>query len=282
MQLTTVEIFRDLAQMLGLVLNYAAGASTVGAKPGTVQVADKSGWRYYLFALLPEILGFDLISAFGKAILWFAIFVVFAAWALYEFRAMTKDKLKEVRGEGFDHEDHLTAVETKKKAKTKWRHSRAYQITITFVCTTLYVPLSKVAVDALVWSSAFWPVERNPYLTEDFPSFPASANATLYRDPEHFCYVTNMALPDGFLNFNWAFLIIPMAVCVVATLTFWFPLRLFEAVHKCVPNVDPYTELGEKRHQKDAEYQRLLVLDRNPLSFMYSDYRREWAGFKSI
>jgi hypothetical protein len=270
--LTTVEIFRDLAQMLGLVLTYASGQN------GATEISHGT-WRYYLFGLLPQLLGLDLISAFGRAILWMWVFNVFAAWSLFEFWKMTKDKLNEVQGEGFDHEDHLTDVETNKKAKTKWRKSRWYRITITFICTTLYVPLSKVSVDALVWSSDFWPVD-NPYTTEDFPTFSPPSNITLYRNPESFCYTTTMFQPDGFLHFNWAFAVIPVAICVLICLTLWFPLRLYKTVVKCVPKVDPYTELGEKRHQKDAEYQRMLALDRNPLAFLYSDYRVEWAGFK--
>ena len=47
-------------------------------------------------------------------------------------------------------------------------------------------------------------------------------------------------------------------------------------------DIDPYNDMGDKRYDADAEYARLLALDRHPLAFLYASYRFSWSGFKAI
>ncbi len=43
------------------------------------------------------------------------------------------------------------------------------------------------------------------------------------------------------------------------------------AIKNSLPLVDPYTELGRKRSEPEMEleYQRILIRDTNPFSFLY-------------
>ena len=148
---------------------------------------------------------------------------------------------------------------------------------VAFTVTTLYVPISKISIDSLVWSSDFWAVPVNPYLNGvDFPV--ANVTQIGMRDPLDFCWVTSM--DDR--AFNMAFFILPMSILSIFALTIWFPIRLWRVVNASVPTIDPYTELGERRREVDAEYARLIDRDQHSFSFLYSFYRRRWAGYKSI
>jgi len=91
-----------------------------------------------------------------------------------------------------------------------------------------------------------------------------------------------MKKQNGLSDFNWAWIIVPTAASTILWLTIYFPIRLWQVIGKSVPRVDVYTEMGEKRGDIEAEYERQLLLDRNALSFLYNVYRRKWAGFKAI
>lgn len=74
------------------------------------------------------------------------------------------------------------------------------------------------------------------------------------------------------------------------------------AIKSSLPLVDPYTELGRKRSEPEMEleYQRILIRDTNPFSFLYKgqpqvplfiyfellipflDFRRRWGTYKSV
>lgn len=138
------------------------------------------------------------------------------------------------------------------------------------------MPLSKVCVGALVWSSDFWAIP-NPYVSTDNPDL-ATDTPEGRRAQSDFCYTTTMEAQ----NFNWAWLVLPFAGLTILWLTIFFPIRLATAVSRAVPKVDPFNDMGEKRRDMDAEYERLLEEDKHPLAFIYAFYRRPWCGFKSV
>jgi hypothetical protein len=68
---------------------------------------------------------------------------------------------------------------------------------VSFVLTILYLPLSTIAVHALVWSEDFW-VVANPYVnaTSNPPEVPPLGPTSEFRPPLDFCYTTTMKLTE--------------------------------------------------------------------------------------
>lgn len=92
---------------------------------------------------------------------------------------------------------------------------------ITFLATSLYLPLSKLAIGALAWTSDFWALAENPYLTSDSPTFSAATGAMFAGDD--FCWRTTMRRRDGLKNLNWAWAVLPVAIGTVLFLTLFLP-----------------------------------------------------------
>ncbi|KAF8523077.1 hypothetical protein BU17DRAFT_75023 [Hysterangium stoloniferum] len=133
-----------------------------------------------------------------------------------------------------------------------------------FFLTLIYLPMSTISVHALLWSDDFWPDRNVTHISSDneinfAPLVLILATSTL------------------------AFVRIFSLLLVVAMLTVWFPIRVAAAVRGAVPRVDKYTELGGLRNsvQLNHEYERLLARDKNPLSFLYKDFRVGWGAYKS-
>lgn len=97
---------------------------------------------------------------------------------------------------------------------------------------------------------------------------PLGPSETHY-DPLDFCYKTTMLRPAGLANFNFAYLVLPIALSTVCWLTIWLPWRLHRIVQAAAPRVDPFTEFGERRRDVAGEYERLLEMDTSPFSFLY-------------
>ncbi|GES83027.1 hypothetical protein RCL_jg19954.t1 [Rhizophagus clarus] len=184
---------------------------------------------------------------------------------LYWFRIMTKyDPNADI--EGFESHPWNLRPESRRKQN----------ITIVFILTTLYLPLSKLSLNALVWSDSFWPVS-NPYNDTDFPNFGKSSSDAM-RDPQDFCYVTSMNKGD----LNFAPVIIATALITIGVMTFWFPFALKRLVDRNLPRVDKYNEMGETRHNHEEEYKRLLQKDTCPYNFLYNAYNEKWAAYKTF
>ncbi|KAH9812839.1 hypothetical protein DFH28DRAFT_395024 [Melampsora americana] len=290
MSLMNIEMFRDMAQMIGLLIGFRSDYSQ-SPLPRTTPKFDSAASSNLtiadvLFGRIPAIVGLDFVGAFGKAVLWFWIFGCICSLGLYEFYRLTggwkgpqKRLCNSARfGEGFDMEDNFH----NSKIKPTWRQSKTYITTITFLLTSFYVPLSKISIGALAWTSDFWAIP-NPYLDSDQPQVQPLGPSDLYRDTLDFCYTTTMKKPQGaFANKNWTVPIILVSIFNICTLSIWFPLRLWKTVKVEAPKVDEYTELGEKRKAVDQEYQRLVDRDQGPFVYLYSCYRRRWSGFKAF
>lgn len=267
--------------------------------------ASSSSWYRTLFVVIPSALSLDFVSAFGRAIVWLWIFTLVAALAVYEvwrFSGGWSGVPSERRdlGEGFDAEGARQGEGARRW--TRWRDSYVWKVTVTFVATSLYLPLSKLSIGALVWTSDYWAV-NNPYLASDSPIHLPLGPSDSFYDSLDFCYRTTMRRPTGFLHlghFNWAYIILPVAGLAVGWITIALPWRLHRLAKQQAPRPDLFTELGEKRANIDAEYQRLIDADRSPFSYLYRgesgsswtslteltrigrvEYRRPRAAFKS-
>jgi hypothetical protein len=282
--LIKVEAFRDLMQIIGMGVGYALPGAT--RLVSTSQLLQDSPEQHtiakkVILALIPSILGLDFVSAFGKAILWLWLFTLVALIACWEFKIMAGgigfsrkyNTKQDEKGEGLDIEEIYKQKQL--GLPTRIRRSRAYRISIIFLISSLYVPLSKISIGALVWTSDYWAVE-NYYLANDNPTPSPFDNHDQYYDPLNFCYKTTMRKA----GFNWAIPILIVAGLTFVIVTVWFPIRLWKVVKEEVPKVDPYTELGEKRKDLKAEYRRLLEKDRSPFAFVYNGERQRIVTYQ--
>ncbi|CAG8460586.1 482_t:CDS:2 [Dentiscutata heterogama] len=252
-KLTKFEIIRDFIQFLTLVLSFG--------NPGIFQ-----SWVKILLDTIPNLLSLNLDRVFGNGIAFFLVFCVTAFGALYWFRMMTKWD-PNADAEGLESSPWNLRPETK----------RRQNIIITFLLTTLYLPISKLSIDALVWGDTFWAIP-NPYIYSDTPEFSYYNNMTDNRNPNDFCYVTSMR--EGDLNFSPV--IIGVALVTLVLLTFWFPFALKKLVDKNAPKVDEYNEVGESVADVDGEYRKLLEKDTCPYNFLYNAYNEKWVAYKSF
>ncbi|KAJ8486761.1 hypothetical protein ONZ45_g14559 [Pleurotus djamor] len=150
----------------------------------------------------------------------------------------------------------------------------------TFLLTLIYLPLSTMAVNVLVWSEDLWAVPNYYRNATSFPPVVAPLGPPEeYREPLDFCWTTTMKKNEV----NFAPVIIIISFLAFAGLTVWFPVALRKVIQRSVPRVDPYTELGRRRNSgdMDREYHRLLSRDRNAFAFLYGGFRRGWGTYES-
>lgn len=55
-------------------------------------------------------------------------------------------------------------------------------------------------------------------------------------------------------------------------MTIWFPIRLAGTIKRCLPTVEPFDDLGQRRSSQELEreYQRRLERDKSPFNFLYN------------
>ncbi|SPO28705.1 uncharacterized protein UTRI_04583 [Ustilago trichophora] len=262
-----LETLRDLFQIMTVQLHFQRYFDS-SDPTSTVSKAFK-----FILQTLPAVLGFDLVSVFGYAVVFFVVWIVITALALWRFWRMTKAHNPNKTVEGFDSQGWIY--------KSASRGTRFANTCLVFVLGLLYLPLSKLAVDALVWSSDFWPVP-NPYKGGIDDPVPGAllGDPDIWRAPLDFCYTTTMR-KDAF---NWAYLIIPMAVLTIIFYTLWYPYKLMMTIKEMLPRVSPFNELGRKRSEEEMQiyYQRLLNRDKSPFNFLYNSYHRKWGYYKPL
>uniref|UniRef100_A0A0K3CPE6 Uncharacterized protein n=1 Tax=Rhodotorula toruloides TaxID=5286 RepID=A0A0K3CPE6_RHOTO len=244
--MTTVEGVRDLMQMITLLVT--AGSPTLSSITASSSSDNPSQQTLLrtLFVTVPSALSLDFVSAFGQALMFLLLLTLVTLLALYELYRFTGGwagpaarRGARDHGEGYDREgaDPIGGA----SRWLSWRNSYGWRVFVTFWCTSLYLPLSKLAIGALVYTDDYWPVS-NPYTLydSDSPSPPRLGPAATYFEPMDFCYRTTMKRRQGLKNLNFA------------------------------------------TKDDNAEYERLLEADPSPFSFLYCDYRRPWACFRSI
>ncbi|CAG8485008.1 15034_t:CDS:2 [Acaulospora morrowiae] len=246
-----LEIIRDLIQFLALIVTF--GSSGV-----------QGVWVNVLLYTIPNLLGLNLDRVFGHGTIFFILFCLMSLMGLYWFRLMTKyDPNADV--EGLESSPWSLRPETK----------RRQNIVLVFILTTLYLPLSKLSIDVLVWSDSFWAVP-NPYTDVDNPVFGEASNGM--RSPGDFCYVTSMRKDD----MNFSPVLIGIALLTLGVFTIWFPIALKRLVDKNLPKTDSYNELGEAVASSEEEYKKLLLKDTCPYNFLYNVYSSKWAAYKTF
>ena len=129
--LMNIEMFRDMAQMIALALTFFTRSP--------LSASNRYSSIFTVFGNVTSALGLDF-SAFGKSLIWFGVFWVLAAFAVYEFYLMSGGWKGQVEaedvGEGWDREDAMSR-EGKKGGLANWRDSRAYKICVVFIATSL-------------------------------------------------------------------------------------------------------------------------------------------------
>ncbi|KAJ1033853.1 hypothetical protein NDA16_000061 [Ustilago loliicola] len=262
-----LETLRDLFQIMTIQLNFQRYFDS------SDPTSTASKFFKFLLQTLPAVLGFDLVSVFGYAVIFFVVWIVITALALWRFWRMTKAHNPNKTVEGFDSQGWIY--------KSSSRGTRFANTCLVFVLGLLYLPLSKLAVDVLVWSSDFWPVP-NPYkggIDDPVPG-PLLGDPDIWRAPLDFCYTTTMR-KDAF---NYAYIIIPMAVLTIIFYTLWYPFKLMMTIKEMLPHVSPFNKLGRKRSQEEMQiyYHRLLNRDKSPFNFLYNSYHRKWGYYKPL
>ncbi|CBQ68303.1 conserved hypothetical protein [Sporisorium reilianum SRZ2] len=260
-----LESLRDLFQMMTVQLHFQRYFDSSDPTSTASKVFK------FLLQTLPAVLGFDLVSVFGYAVIFFIVWIVITALALWRFWRMTKAHNPNKTVEGYDSQGWIY--------KSASRGTRFANTCLVFLLGLLYLPLSKLAVDALVWSSDFWPVP-NPYKGGIDDPVPGAllGDPDIWRAPLDFCYTTTMR-KDAF---NWAYVIVPMAVLVIIFYTLWYPYKLMMTIKEMLPHVSRFNELGRKRSEEEMQiyYHRLLNRDKSPFNFLYNSYHRKWGYYK--
>ncbi|KAG8896999.1 hypothetical protein FRB99_008521 [Tulasnella sp. 403] len=226
-------------------------------------------WKKLFLGTVPNILALN-ISVLTQSIVFFTIFQIVTLLLVLYFHHATDRFVRE-------QPMHEGLVELPEAIK-----GRGWDVLfVSFLLIILYLPISTLTVHGLVWTSDFWPVP-NPYLnaTTFPPQVPPLGPSWEYRDPLDFCWTTTMKKD----SLNWAPFVVIFSLFSFTVFTVYFPVRLWLTIRQCLPHVDKFSELGRLRNasELEQEYQRLLVRDSNPLSFLYNDFRRTWGAYKSI
>ena len=152
--------------MVTLLLTAASPSlSTLNAgSKSSAQPSAQSSTLRTLFVTVPSVLSLDFVTAFGQALALLLVLTVVTLGALYEVYRLSGGwhgpsgeigRGEHDLGEGFDRENL-------QERPRKWRDSCAWRVAVTFWCGSFYLPLSKLAIGALVWSDDYWAV-ANPY-----------------------------------------------------------------------------------------------------------------------
>ncbi|KAJ2356381.1 hypothetical protein GGF43_002109, partial [Coemansia sp. RSA 2618] len=242
-----LEVLRDFMQMLALVL----GVCGFTKAREDSSVGDR--WPWMVVSGVPETLGLlwaDLSTTTGKSIGFFAFFGGLAAIALSMWvyglylesptrSAKDKGKSEKEEEEGLiTYEEELVVVPGPfnligRLFSKITRRQRMHAVYV--VLTTLYVPVVKLCLEAIVWSQGYWPVP-NPYRSSDHPDFGAAADGM--RDPQSFCYTTTMR--SG--KFNGAFVVLPLAVLLFLALGVVLPLQVHRLAEGHKPRVPGWAD----------------------------------------
>ncbi|QRW03458.1 hypothetical protein RhiLY_02457 [Ceratobasidium sp. AG-Ba] len=254
---SAISTFYSLSGLYNALQIFALILNTMGHASGR--------WRQLILGTIPNILALNLGGNLLESVAFLCALAVVSAALLFWFHRLTSRWKPNVAPEGLLHRD--ASYET---------HAVPF---VSFVLTLLYLPLSTIAVHAITWSSDFWPVE-NPYLNTTQPNLVPLGPPSIFRDPLDFCWTTTMKKDE----INYAPAAVIMGLLTVIFMTFWFPIRLSNAIKRSLPKVEPFDSLGQKRseHELETEYQRLLERDKSPFTFLYNEYKRKWGSFKAL
>lgn len=255
-----LELLRDFAQIMRANLTFREQLDHTSSKT-----------QKFFAHTLPAFLALDFVSIFGLAIMWLLMWMAITAGGLFWFWKISSSYDPNRDIQGYEGQPYIF-----KSAK---RGSKALNIFITFVLTTLYMPLSKLALDTVFWSKDYWQVP-DPYQggTIKNPAPPPLGNPMTFRDPLDFCYTTTMRKDE----FNFAWIIVPAAGVTLLVYTLLWPIYMAKVIRDLRPRVSPFNELGVKRSkiEMDREYERQLGNDKAPLNYLYMGFNRLFSSYK--
>ncbi|KAJ1937656.1 hypothetical protein GGF37_005113, partial [Kickxella alabastrina] len=223
-------------------------------------------WPWMLVAGVPETLGLlwaDLSTTTGKSIGFLIFLGAIAAVALSMWSyAIYLERPPPPRAPGASHNEAADKQSGRDRAKQESEANDGGQITfeeelsvvpsrfnifgrmfgrvpkrqrmhiIYFVLTTLYIPVVKLCLEAIVWSQGYWAVP-NPFRTSDDPVWNLADSDSSQRNPEKFCYTTTMR--NG--SFNGAFVVLPLAVLLFIVLGMVLPVQVYKLTKRHMPRV---------------------------------------------
>ncbi|KAJ1900090.1 hypothetical protein LPJ66_001703, partial [Kickxella alabastrina] len=255
-----VEIIRDYLQIIALVLG------SCGFLKSPLDSPISKRWPWMLVAGVPETLGLlwaDLSTTTGKSIGFLIFFGAIAVVALSMWSyAIYLERPPPPRAPGASYNEAADKQSGRDRAKQESEANDGGQITfeeelsivpspfnifgrmfgrvpkrqrmhiIYFVLTTLYIPVVKLCLEAIVWSQGYWAVP-NPFRTSDDPVWNPAGSDSNQRDPEKFCYTT--AMRNG--NFNGAFVVLPLAVLLFIALGMVLPVQVYKLTKRHMPRV---------------------------------------------
>ncbi|KAJ2453027.1 hypothetical protein EV183_002536 [Coemansia sp. RSA 2336] len=251
-----LEMMRDFMQMLALVLG------TCGFTKARLDSSVGDRWPWIVVAGIPEALGLlwaDLSTTTGKSVGFFIFFGALAAIALcmwmyglyLEDPSRPKRQPKEEEsGQGKSEASEKDALITYEEELVPvpgpldfigrlfskvTRRQRMHAVYV--VLSTLYVPVVKLCLEAIVWGQGYWPVP-NPYRTEDFPQFDSQASESGMRDPDSFCYTTTMHTG----RFNGAFVVLPLASLLFIALGLIVPWQVHRLAEHHKPRIPGWAD----------------------------------------
>ncbi|KAJ1873540.1 hypothetical protein LPJ55_002201 [Coemansia sp. RSA 990] len=252
-----LEMMRDFMQMLALVL----GACGFTKARLDSSVGDR--WPWIVVAGIPEALGFlwaDLSTTTGKSIGFFIFFGALAAIALgmWMYGLYLEDPSRPKRQPKEEEEAEQEKSEASEKDalvtyeeelvpvpgpldfigrlfSKVTRRQRMHAVYV--VLSTLYVPVIKLCLEAIVWGQGYWPVP-NPYRTEDSPQFDSQASESGMRDPGSFCYTTTMHTG----RFNAAFVVLPLASLLFIALGLIVPWQVHRLAEHHKPRIPGWAD----------------------------------------
>ena len=152
----------------------------------------------------PNVLALNFASTLIQSLLYLLIFMAIAACLLYYFYRSIQ------RCARYDLVEGLQQTGSRDK---QWG-----LVIVTFLLTTIYLPLSTLAVHVIVWSEDLW-IVPNPYTntTSSSPDIPPLGPTSEYRDPLDFCWTTTMKKDE--VNYAPIFIVISGIVFVVVRAT---------------------------------------------------------------
>lgn len=181
-------MLRDFAQLMRLNLNFVANHQRDSDATSPVEK--------FFFQTVPSILALDFVSVFGLAVVFLISWFVATTGALLWFYRMTSayDPNRDIQG--FEGQPYIF--------RSPRRGTKAANIAVTFLLMTLYIPLTKLAMDVLLWSSDFWVVQGTK------------------ERPDAMCWTTARHEDE----FNFAWVLVPLAALVLVVYTVAWPIYM--------------------------------------------------------
>lgn len=212
-----LEIIRDYLQLIGVIL----GACGFIKAPLNSTVGDR--WPWIVLVGVPDAAGLlwaDLSTTTGQSygfLVFFGLLTIvgLVVWVFSVYLEAPKAR----GGETVTYEEELT--EHSRVMNPLSRLTRRQRLNIVyFILAWLYVPVTKLALETIVWGRGYWAVD-NPYRAADDPT-----------DPGSFCYHSTMHRG----SFNFAYLVVPLACVLFLGLGLVLPVQVHYLVERHMPN----------------------------------------------